>query len=125
MKKALLAGLLLAMMLGASFWNIRHLDVFTDELEKLVLCSMEEAGNGDGQKARETLQTALERWNGSETYIQVFIRHSEADAVSDGFYDVFYALDNGDENVDAAYEKLLFHIRGIDSMEHITLKSVF
>lgn len=83
MKKELAAAALLLLILCASLWNLRHLDLLLDELDigsELAL-SASEAGNWS---EAETAVTALvARWQKSETYVQIFIRHADIDAVSD------------------------------------------
>jgi len=126
MKKAAVAGALLLGMLVLSFWNIRYLDRFTDELTAGVELSRARCREGDLSGARRVLGEAKELWSSARGYTHIFIRHAEVDAAADAFCELFSALEseNG-EGAEGAYERLLYHIRCIDEMEHVTWEAVF
>ncbi len=125
MKKAAAAAALMLVMIGASAWNIRFIDGFTDSLIEQIELSRTQWASGNTQSAEETLEYALDRWFGAETYTHVFIRHAEVNDVTDAFFDVFAALSGGDGAADSQYDRLEAHLRSIDDMEHVTIRSVF
>ena len=126
MKKASAALALLAALVCLSAWNIRHLDTFTRELEMRVERSRQFWLAGDAAGAEEELSRALALWYGAEGYTHVFLRHAEADSVTDAFFDIFAALEQEDKSsAGAEYDRLTAHLDCIDSMEHVTWKSVF
>lgn len=125
MKKAAAAGALMLVMIGASAWNIRFIDGFADSLIEQIELSRAQWASGNTQSAEETLEHALDRWFGAETYTHVFIRHAEVNDVTDAFFDVFAALNSGDGAAGSQYDRLEAHLRSIDDMEHVTIRSVF
>ena len=126
MKKAAAALVLLVMLAGASVWNIRYLDALTDRIEKQVELSRSLWADGDARAAAEALDGALDIWFGAEGYTHVFIRHAEVNDVTDAFFDVYAALTAEDaSSAGSQYDRLRAHLESIDSMEHVTLKSVF
>ena len=126
MNKTLGAGILMLLLLGASAWNILYLDDLTGRLESQIDTSRTYWLAGDTEGAMDALDDALSDWHGAEGYTHIFIRHAEVDAVTDAFYNVMSAL-SGDDMVSAGseYDRLKAHLQSIDSMEHVTIKSVF
>jgi len=125
MKKALGALVLVAVLFGAAVWNVRHVHRFTGELTRQVETARTLWSRGDDQGALSQLYGALEDWHAGENYTHVFIRHAETDAVTDAFYDAAAAIANGETGAGCALDRLEAHLRSIDSMEHVTLRSVF
>ena len=126
MKKAVIALVLLGLLAGVSLYNIRYLDRFTSRMEAQVQRSRACWVLGDTSGAIRELSLALADWYGSESYTHVFIRHSEVNDVTDAFYDVFAALSGEDAaSAGSQYDRLIAHLDSIDTMEHITVKSVF
>lgn len=126
MTRELIAAALLALLIAGAVWNISAVDSLSrdiigciDQSEQAVLC-------GDGQLARSRLERGLTLWLNADRYTHIFIRHSEIDNTTDAFYDAMLELsDNDSEALSAAYEKLRYHINSINSMEHISLGSIF
>ena len=126
MKKAMAAVSLLAVLAVVSLWNIRYLDQFTGQLEEMIHESREKWSQGDPKGASASLEEALTLWFDRESYTHVFIRHSEVNDVTDAFYDVFSAIAGENaESADSQYDRLIAHLESIDTMEHVTVKSVF
>lgn len=126
MKKTLFAGALLLALLAASFWNVRCIDRLTDTVTLLAETAREKADE-DAASARLALEEAFRLWESAAGYTNVFIRHSEIDAVADAFYDAFAVLDGESTRgeVQSAFDRLEKHLACIDAMEHVTVKSVF
>ena len=126
MKKAVAALALLGILSGISLWNIRTLDSLTARLETHIERSRQCRQAGDLPGAEQALQEALTLWYEAEDYTHVFIRHPEVNDVTDAFFDVFAALSGEDTAAaDSQYDRLEAHLDSIDTMEHVTLKSVF
>ena len=126
MKKALAAAILLALLFGAAAWNIAHIDSLTGSLtaladEALAYCRTEDYG-----AAEDALHEALELWYGAENYTHIMIRHSEVDSATDAFYAVLETILTRDADAaESAIECLKAHLQSIDSMEHVSFRSVF
>ena len=126
MSKYLTAALLLALLLGGSLLNARHVDRLTEELIARIdeVCALAE--RGETEKARAASEAAEGLWRAAEGYTSVFVRHAESDAVTDAFGDLYSAL--CEENAAAARgaaRKLRSHLRSVARMEHISLGTVF
>lgn len=110
---------------AGSVWNIRHLDDLTARLEAEVQRSRACWSVGDTAGAAEALEGALREWERQDSYTNIFIRHTEVDALSRTFYDVLSALDRQDGGLGREYDRLAAQLREIDAMDHPTLKSIF
>ena len=121
MKKAIAAAILLALLFGAAAWNIAHIDSLTGSLTALAYCRTEDYG-----AAEDALHEALELWYGAENYTHIMIRHSEVDSATDAFYAVLETILTRDADAaESAIECLKAHLQSIDSMEHVSFRSVF
>ena len=126
MKRELAAlGLLLAL-LGGAIWNVHTIDKLTDGIRQDVLRSQQAAARGDYRAAEDHLQRGLQRFQNAAPYTQIFIRHAEIESCMDAFFDCAGALrEEEGEAAAAACEKLLYHLRCIDEMEHPLPGSIF
>ncbi len=126
MKKAIAAAILLALLFGAAAWNIAHIDSLTGDLtaladEALGYCRAEDYG-----AAEDSLREAIKLWYSAENYTHIMIRHSEVDSATDAFYAALEPILTGDKDAaESAIECLKAHLQSIDSMEHVSFRSVF
>ena len=103
MKKEVIAGAVLALLIALSAWNIYSIDALTD-------------GIGDSLRMSQAL---------ADGYTHIFLRHPEIDSTTDAFYELQeLLLDGGGDGCAAAYDKLRYHLESIRSMEHISIGSV-
>ncbi|MGI5935361.1 MAG: DUF4363 family protein [Oscillospiraceae bacterium] len=126
MIKEIVAVVILLLLLAGTVMNVWYLEGLVNELMAHIDKSMEYAGRSEYGPAVEELEYAIEKWNRSDRYTHIFIRHSEIGVVSEAFYD--YLSDLSDENNKSAkgsYEKLRWALTSILTMEHVTLGSVF
>ena len=96
MKKELAAAALLLLILCVSLWNVRHLSLLTDELGSRTGLALSAAESGNWAAAEAASDTLLRRWQDAETYVQVFIRHPDIDAVSDALVSLAGAVRSRD-----------------------------
>ena len=125
MRKTIGALILAALMLAAAGWNIRHVRRFTGALTEQTERSRACLAAGDSEAALAALYAALDEWHAGESYTYVFIRHGEADAVTDAFFEAARAVADGEAGAFCALDRLEAHLACIESMERITVKSVF
>lgn len=126
MKREITAAALLLLLVFASLWNIRRIDALTGELETLLRRSEQAALDGSFPQAESIASDALARWLASDSYTHIFIRHSEIDSTSDAFYELLERVAEHDaDGLPSAYEKLLYHLDSIASMEHVSIGSIF
>ena len=116
--------ILTLLMLGACL-NLRHMDSLTERIEAKLELSQKAAEQGSMDISEKALLDALDMWLGADGYTHIFIRHSEIDAISDSFYDLYDALLSGETDALApAYEKLIYHLESVNDIEHLSLRSL-
>ncbi len=126
MKKAIAAAILLALLFGAAAWNIAHIDALTGSLTALADESLAYCRAEDYDAAEDALHEAIELWYGAENYTHIMIRHSEVDSATDAFYAALETILTRDADAaESAIECLKAHLQSIDSMEHVSFRSVF
>lgn len=125
MKRELVAGLLLAILFAASLFNISYSNRLTAKIEVRVSASSDALEKGDKDAALEHIKKALEIWLDAEDYTHIFIRHPEIDSTTDAFYELTEAIGEDEtESCRAAYDKLLYHLESIKTMEHLRFGSI-
>ena len=126
MNKFLAALLILVLLFAGSLLNGRYIDALTSRLiaRTDAVCAL--TASGETAAAVATAKEAEALWKKADVYTSVFVRHAEADAVSDALADLRTALYSGDAAaVRGEAEKLRDHLREIARMEHITFGTVF
>lgn len=124
MKKEILALSLLLLLFAASLFNIRTFDRLCLDIAGQVSASAEAMEKGETDAAREHLNNALSTWLDADSYTHIFIRHPEIDSTADAFYELGQALEEKSESCRAAYDKLLYHLESIRTMEHLRFGSI-
>ena len=126
MKKELIAALLLAALFAAALLNIRAVDRLTADVIEDVESAADRAMAGDAAAAARFAESAAEKWEDSDGYTHVVLRHAEIDAVADAIYELLLTTRSGSaESVAAAAEKAAYHLRSIAGIERITPGSIF
>lgn len=124
MRRELLAGLLLIVLMALLLNNIRVIDTLIDDIEEHVCRSSAAAESGDRELAVSELETAMKLWQSSEGYTHIFIRHSEIDAVWDLFFELNAALRGGDDADAVLYLDLLYHLDSLAKMDELHWGSI-
>lgn len=126
MKKELIAGSVILLLIAGAVINVLHLRALSSSLTEHIQNAQTASAEEIFDRAEKELRAALDTWLDADGYTHIFIRHSEIDSTSDAFYDALSCIaeQDGDGAV-AACEKLQYHIDSIVSMEYVTLKSVF
>ena len=124
MKKEIFALSLLALLFAASLFNIRYFDRLCLDIAAEVRASSEALQTEGRAAAQEHLDQALHTWLEAENYTHIFIRHPEIDSTADAFYELGQALEENSESCRAAYDKLLYHLESIRTMEHLRFGSI-
>ena len=125
MKKEIFALSLLLLLFAASLFNIRAFDRLCLDIAGQVSASAEAMEKGETDAAREHLNNALSTWLDADSYTHIFIRHPEIDSTADAFYELRQELESeNSESCRAAYDKLLYHLESIRTMEHLRFGSI-
>lgn len=124
MKKEIIALLLLVLLFAASLFNIWYFDRLCLDIAGEVKASAVALERGEPEAAQEHLNSALHTWLDADSYTHIFIRHPEIDSTADAFYELGQALEENSESCRAAYDKLLYHLESIRTMEHLRFGSI-
>ena len=124
MSRELAAGALLLLLIAGAWWNIHAVDTLTQEIMNELDTSQAAEEQGRHLDAQAALDKALKRWLEADSYTHIFIRHPEIDSTADAFYELGQALEENSESRRAAYDKLLYHLESIRTMEHLRFGSI-
>lgn len=125
MRRECTAMIILTLLMLGAWLNLRHMDSLTERIEAKLELSQKAAEQGSMDISEKALLDALDMWLGADGYTHIFIRHSEIDAISDSFYDLYDALLSGETDALApAYEKLIYHLESVNDIEHLSLRSL-
>ena len=126
MKRELTAVALLLLLLAISLANLRYYDRLTDEIESELRLSRLAVERNDFPAAKEAYDRAEKSWLRADSFTNTLLRHTEVDAVTDGFFELKGLLDRGEQSeCPAVFDKLFYHLDCIDGMEHARLGSIF
>lgn len=125
MRREHAAMLILAAIIFGAWVNLRYMDSLTGRIEAKLELSQKAAEQGSADISEAALLDALEIWLNADGYTHIFIRHSEIDAISDAFYELYDTLLSGETDALApAYAKLIYHLESVKDIEHLSLRSL-
>ncbi len=125
MKRETGAFALLLLLLLLSAWNLRRADFLTEAIGRNLNRAERALERGDESNALTAFDSAEELWRSARVYTGVFLRHPDLDGVSDAFFELRQLLQNDPGAAPAAFDKLRYHLETLDSMEHLSLETVF
>lgn len=125
MKKELIAGGLLILLLTISLLNIHYINSSMDSLSQQVRQAGQLVDEGKTEEAAEVLQRSLEQWQSMDRYVHVMLRHDEIDPITDEYFALLDELDSGGDATSASFETLLSHFNELSEMESLSLSSIF
>jgi hypothetical protein len=126
MKREWIALLLICVILAGGRWDRRKVEALTEELLAGTDAAYAAAELGRREAAQKAAEAAEEAWRKEETFVCVFIRHSEADALTDALCAFRGAVAGQDEGeLLAAYLSLRARISRILDMEKLSVGSIF
>lgn len=126
MKKEIITGCFLIIMLAASFVNIHYLNKLTDDITQLIEESEAYAEKDDWVQAVKKAEEAAKRWSGSEPYTHLVLRHPEVEAATDaiyGYLEQIYAREKG--GAKGAAQAAISRLKSLSSIEKIKPGSIF
>ena len=125
MKRAWIAGGILAVMLAASWMNAQFIRSFTASLSETLRQAevLAEAGNWD--RAGQLTRSAHQRWDDASPYLCTVLRHSDTDEVDVIFHEVLEFIEcREDGEYSSANATLVEQIGLISEMEKLNLKNL-
>lgn len=126
MKKEIIIGCFLIIMLGVSLVNIHYLNKLTDNVTQLIEQAENYAFEGNWNQSEKKAEEASNLWSNSETYTHLVLRHSEVESATDaiyGFLEQVYAKEQG--ALKGAAQAAVAHMKSISSIEQIKFGSIF
>jgi hypothetical protein len=126
MKKEMIIGCFLIVLLAASLINIYFLNRLTDNIVQLIEESEKNAEQGDWEKAEKKAEEAATLWSDSDTYTHLVLRHPEVESATDAVYEFMaqiYAKENG--TAKGAAQAAISRMKSISSIEQIKFGSIF
>jgi hypothetical protein len=126
MKKEIIIGCFLLILLSASFINIHFLNKLTDNVTHLIEESEKSAEQNDWIKAEKKAEEAVNLWSDSDGYTHLVLRHPEVESVTDAIYgytEQIYAREEG--SAKGAAQAAISRLKSISSIEQIKLGSIF
>ncbi len=126
MKKEIIVGCFLILMLAAAFVNIHYLNALTEDVVALVREAEGSAQNEDWAEAEKKAEAAAKLWTGSDTYTHLVLRHPEIESATDALYGLLekvYAREAG--AVKGAAQAARARIESLASIEEIRFGSIF
>lgn len=125
MKRVLIACAILLLIFFAALAHSFYISSFTGDLTALLEAAEVNAENNDWAAAETLTQTARERWDSTDAYLHILLRHSETDAIYTGFREVqeFIQCREGGE-YSAANARLIAELELLSEAEQLTLKNI-
>ncbi|MCR4772298.1 MAG: DUF4363 family protein [Oscillospiraceae bacterium] len=125
MKKELFAAALLIALSTLSAFNLRYLRALTLDMTSKIDAACAYAADGLWDSAAAEAGKAEEAWSSALGYASVFIRHAEADGVSDAFCELLGAIYGKDRPAVLRSAMILKkHVSGLYDMERPSLGSI-
>ena len=125
MKKELVAGALLLVLIAGCAWNLWYLIRMCTQLDNAVAQAETSCAAGDPARAVETLRAAAACWSDVEDYAHCMLPHESTDAVTEGFRRAIRTVETGDASAAADIDLLRVRIQGLADGERITLGNIF
>jgi len=126
LKKEIVALAALALLLIGAFVNIHFLNRLTGE----IIAYIEEADwyirEENWDKAREKAEKANARWEGSESYTHIVLRHSDIDSAGNTLTELLKEIKEENAGAaEAAAKAAAARFRSVATIERVRLGSVF
>ena len=125
MKREWIALSIVLAILTFSIVNANYVSGKTKDFRTQIDVAENYFTSGDRQEASSLVSDGLHGWLDWHKYAHIMLRHSEVDAVTDSYYDLLAALQDGDDEVtDADFDKVSHKLRNVADMEQMTFGSI-
>jgi len=126
MKKELAAIFVLVLVFATSLINIHFLNRLTSDIASLVEQADTFIREENWERAGDRAQKAFDRWENSDSYTHIVLRHSEIESVSVALGDLIkeiYAENAGAAR--GAARSAAERVRSVSSVERLRLNNIF
>lgn len=125
MKRAWIAGGVLALLLAFSWANAWYIGSFSDTLSDMLAQAEDAAEAGDWETAEALTLDAQDRWTRSSGYLYTVLRHSDTDQVDIKFQAVLEWIEcEEDGEYSSANAELMTQLSLVAEMEQLTIKNL-
>jgi predicted RNase H-like HicB family nuclease len=126
MKKEIVVGAFLILMLAAALVNIHFLNKLTGNVVSLVREADSAAQREDWAEAERQAEAAAKLWVESDTYTHLVLRHPEIEAATDALYGLLSEIYAGEQGaVKGAAQAAEARLKSLASIEEIRFGSIF
>lgn len=126
MKKEVIAGIFLVVILISCIINISYINNLSNELILLIEDAEKQTLSGNWNKATTKVENALTLWENNNTYTSIVLPHEKIDLATDSLYDLLGDINAQDSaKVPGSVQKATSRFEDIASMEQISIKSIF
>ncbi|MBQ8930125.1 MAG: DUF4363 family protein [Oscillospiraceae bacterium] len=126
MKKEVLAGAAILLLLVLAAVNVSGVNAVTDQVSGLVRDACDRAADGDWASALACAERAVSVMDRHSTYLHMVLRHDEFDAVYDALEELAGCLQSRDTDAAAAQGRIArTRLASAAQRENVTLGSVF
>lgn len=126
MKRELAALTVIIMLIVASIWNIRQIDMLTDEISIAICKSKTAAEQLNFKNSKRYIEEGLEIWQESQTHTMAFMPQTQLDETTLAFYQLIESINQEDIlSLIPAYDALQFRMDSIRDGERLSIGSIF
>ncbi len=126
MKKELIAGIFLIVILIISIVNIWYISSLTDELISLVEAAEEQALEENWGNSAESSESAIELWKKNNVYLSIVLPNETIDNVTEALHELQKEIKA--ENANSALwavQAAITQLENVASMEQANIESIF
>lgn len=126
MKKEVIAGIFLVVILISCIINISYINNLSNELVLLIEDAEKQTLADNWNNATTKIENAITLWENNKTYTSIVLPHEKIDLATDSLYDLLGDINAQDTaKVPGSVQKAASRFEDIASMEQISIKSIF
>jgi hypothetical protein len=126
MAKEIFAIIMLLLIFFITMYNTWYIEELVDRVMDRIDASEAYAVQGNSESSIEEMTKATDIWEASNSYIRSHLDQTNADHITDGFYNVLGDLISEDySHAEISYSWLRSHLIELADMEKISLTSIF
>ena len=126
MRKCIIAGLIIAVVIGICIYTTTFTSRFCNELENSVTACIMNAGNENWEEAEKHIKNGIRRLDEKEGILEIFVMHHDIDEIHSLFFKIASAIRLKNKQIcltEAEY--LLARIRLVSDADHPTIANIF
>lgn len=125
MTREMTAGAVLVLILALLIVNVKVFDAKSESLYRKIDEAQALAEAGNPEAASRAAASATGEWLDWGGHIHILLRHSEAEGVTEAFFDLLRSMESEGGAGSADFDRLRQCIKSVMDCEHFSLQSVF